>query len=99
MTGFYQIGWSPSHRRDIRLEVEGTLSAPIVRISRYQANGEVTYIRLLMGEAVRLYNALGQVIYNQQKCEKQYMEPQWEPLPDADPEQEAAEEDDPLGSD
>jgi hypothetical protein len=91
MTGFYQIGWSDSHHRDIRLEVEGSLSAPIFRISRKQVNGETTYIRLLMGEAVRLYNALGKAIYNQQQVEKQYRETEWAEFPD--------EEDDPLGSD
>ena len=94
ITPFYQIGWSDSHRRDIRLEVEGSLSGPKIRLIRYLANGDTTYLNLLMGEAVRLYNALGQVIYNQQNCEKQYREPDrsnWEP--------DYPEDDDPLGSD
>ena len=74
-TPFYQIGWSESHHRDIRLEIEGSLSAPVIRLARYQANGEVTYIKLLMGETVRLYDALGQVITNQRPTGKVYKEP------------------------
>lgn len=99
MTPFYQIGWSDSHRRDLRLEIDGTMSAPIVRIARHLANGDVTYINLLMGEAVRLYNALGQFIYGHQQCEKQYREPDkshWSVDGSVHPEDE---EDDPLGSD
>ncbi len=95
-TPFYQIGWSDTHHRDIRLEVEGSMSAPIIRISRYMVNGEATYVRLLMGEAMRLYNALGQFLGQHQQCTKQYREPEkdWV-IPEPEPE----DDDDPLGSD
>lgn len=92
-TPFYQIGWSDSHGRDIRLETTGSLSAPMVRLIRYYSNGEPTYINLLMGEAMRLYNALGQMIYNQQQCQKQYAEP------DKSNWHDYGDQDDPLGSD
>ena len=97
MTPFYQIGWSDTHRRDIRLEVEGTMSAPIIRIVRYMPNGETTYVRLLMGEAMRLYNALGQMLNQHQDCQKQWREPDrsgWD-IPEPGPEDDY----DPLGSD
>ena len=94
--GFYQIGWSDSHRRDIRLEVEGSISAPMVRIVRYLPNGEITFLTLLLGEAARLYNALGQFLGSQHQCQKQYTEPDksnWLDIVAEDP------DDDPLGSD
>lgn len=90
---FYQIGWSDSHKRDIRLEVSGGLSAPMFKLCRYNEAGELTYINLLMGEAVRLHNALGQAIYGHQQCVKQYKEP------DKGSWGFGQEEDDPLGSD
>lgn len=92
---FYQIGWSDSHRRDIRLEIEGSMSGPKIRLIRYLANGDITYLNLLLGEAVRLYNALGQVIYSQQQCQKLYQEPDksgWAS-------DYYTEDDDPIGSD
>ena len=93
---FYQIGWSDSHHRDLRLEVHGSVSAPIIRIARYQANGEVTYLNLLLGEAGRLYNALSEVLRRQCMVSKQYQEPDrsaWEIDQTEEP------EDDQLGSD
>ena len=93
-TPFYQIGWSDSHHRDIRLEIEGSTSAPMVKIARYLMNGEITYVKLLFGEAVRLHDALGQMIYNQRTTVKLYKAPShalWTGPED--------NEDDPLGSD
>lgn len=75
MSGYFQIGWSDEYRRDIRLEVSGTMSAPVFRIARYLPNGEVTYIKLLLGEAVRLNAALYQAIHTQQQTAKLYQEP------------------------
>ena len=88
---FYQIGWSDSHKRDIRLEIDGSMSAPIFRLCRYMPDGQCTYINMMMGEAVRLYNALSQALNTQQNCSKHYREPDksgWD-----------EPEDDPLGSD
>ena len=90
----YQIGWSRSHRRDIRLEVTENVSAPLIRIARYTVNGEVTYVSLLMAEACRLYNALGKVLNHVQQTEKVYQEPDksnWSARSEDD--------DDPVGSD
>ena len=88
---YYQIGWSDTHKRDIRLEIDGSMSAPIYRLTRYMPDGQITYINLMMGEVLRLYNALSQALNNQQTCNKHYTAPDkngWD-LP----------EDDPLGSD
>lgn len=98
MSGYFQIGWSDEYRRDIRLEVSGTMSAPVFRIARYLPNGEVTYIKLLLGEAVRLYSALYQVIRTQQETTKIYQEPDksaWT----AEQTTDDPEEDDSLSSD
>ena len=88
---YYQIGWSDSHKRDIRLEVDGSMSAPIFRLIRYLPDGQTSYINMMAGEAVRLYNALGQAMNTQQQCTKHYRQPdktKWD-----------EPEDDPLGSD
>ena len=72
---FYQIGWSDSHYRDIRLEYRPDISAPTFRLVRLFPNGEESYITLLTNEAVRLYNALGQQLQTFAKVEKSYKEP------------------------
>lgn len=93
---YYQIGWSDSHHRDIRAEVHGSMSAPIIRLVRYQESGDQTYINLLLGEAARLYNAIGQILNYQCQTEKKYAEPDksgWSYISAEDP------EDDSLGSD
>ena len=90
---YYQIGWSDSHRRDIRLEIDGSMSAPILRLIRYLPNGDCTYVNMMLGEAVRLYNALGQALNSHCSCTKKYSEPDKSGWTSTD------DEDDPLSSD
>ena len=72
---FYQIGWSDTHRRDIRLEVTGSMSAPLYRLVRYLPTGDMSYLNLMEAEAARLYNALGQALAYHIETKKLYVEP------------------------
>ena len=75
MGAFYQIGWSTEYERDLRLEVNGELSGPVVCLRKIFGSGKDTHINMTMGEAMRLHSALEQVILNQRKCEMQWREP------------------------
>ena len=75
MAGYYQIGWSAKYGRDIRLQDEDELSGKCVNLRRIYPSGNETYIRMTMAEAMRLYNALGQILSIHQTCRKEYQEP------------------------
>lgn len=72
MGSYFQIGFSESHKRDIRLEIKGDLSRSSLSLCKKLPSGGETYISLTLEEARRLHNALGQVLDTQQNCVKQW---------------------------
>ena len=70
---WFQIGQDDRLNRDVRMVVSGPLSSQLITIKRRRGDiNKWNYVVLSMDEAMRLYNALGQVIYSHQQCERHF---------------------------